>query len=131
LRCDIRNGLWQFTVLNRLSLEQRAAQLAAATRQVLAGFDHIDGVVLSCGSLQAQSQFIAETTRSESGEIGIRRVIYPLRVRELVVVPTNDRGKDDADLWLALYDAEPTWLADALDRARLASPEAIYGASRG
>lgn len=104
---------------------------AAATRQVLAGFDHIDGVVLICGNLQAQSQFIAETTRSESGEIGIRRVIYPLRVRELGIVPTNDQGKDDADLWLALYDAEPAWLAHTLDQAKLASPEAIYGASRG
>lgn len=131
LRCDVRNGLWQFTGLNKLSLKERAAQLAAATRQVMVEYAHIDGVVLSCGSLQAQSSFTDETTRGHSGEIGMRRVIFPLRVRELIVIPTNDQGREDSELWLALYDSEPAWLPCALEQAGLPSPEVIYGARSG
>jgi hypothetical protein len=116
LRRDIRNGLWQFTELRKLSLADRAMQLAAATRQILSAHPHIHGAVLSCGSLHAQGYFTDESTVGELGEIGLRRVIFPLRVRELIVVPASLESSEEAEDWYAIYDGEADWLTSGLER---------------
>jgi hypothetical protein len=126
LRCDIRTGLWQFTELRKLSLGDRATQLGKAVRQTLASYSHIDGVLLSCGSLQAQGRFEGETAMGASNELALRRPIFPLRVREAVIVPMTAAGMADIELWHAIYDNEPRWFAWALATAGLPTPEAIY-----
>lgn len=126
LRCDIRTGLWQFTELRKLSLADRATQLGMAVRQTLASYSHIDGVVLSCGSLQAQGRFEDETATGASNELALRRPIFPLRVREAVVIPLTTAGMANIGLWHAIYDNEPRWFAWALATAGLPTSEAIY-----
>ena len=123
LRFDVRQGIWQFTPWSQEDLVTKGEQLAAVVIETLSTYGHVDGVVMSSGSLLAQGQFDAEEHASAWGVVGLRRLIDPLRVREAFVIPLRDTATSQqaVEVWREFYGAEPTWLDWALNEFGLPS----------
>jgi len=122
LRLDAHDGIWQFTEWSTTPLTEKVRVLADAVQPVLAG---LEGAVISCGALLAQGTFADEQVTAGHGLIGIRRNLPFVRVRETLIIPTDNSGGSPAETWSHLYADEPAWLEWALDQAGLPSLEAI------
>jgi hypothetical protein len=44
-----------------------------------------------------------------------------------MIIPVTPLGRDQASIWLAMYDTEAEWLDWALSRAGLPSRDQIFG----
>jgi len=121
LRADVLDGLWQFTPWAQWPLPAKTQELAGATRAALGQVDWLDGVVLSSGLAVGQGQFTAESFRTDDGAMGLRRLVDPVRVREVIVIPIRPDGVDVASRWVELYGAEEGWLEWALNKVGLPS----------
>lgn len=124
LRVDMRDGLWQFSSWSMLPFAGRADNIAAATADAVAHLG-LDGVVVSSGACWAQGQFI-EQSRVTDGHLGIARKLDYFRARETVIVPLSERGFAQAPAWRRMYEAEPSWLEEALGRAGKALLSEIF-----
>jgi hypothetical protein len=126
LRVDVMDGLWQFSPWARSSLPAKVSALAAATRRELSAVEGLAGAVISSGACQAQGIFREESCRGAKGEVGLRRLIPPMRVRETVVVPLCADDQPSAEMWIELYDSEPDWLDWALSENDLGKRSDIF-----
>ncbi len=66
-----------------------------------------------------------ETYRDREGNVGLRLLIAPVRVRETIVVPLDEQAQHETDLWVRLYDREPGWIDWALSMAGLPSDSEV------
>ncbi len=92
--------------------------LADAIRRALSE-RKVDGVIVSSGACQVQGAFTDETFRGALGVSALRSCIAPLRVRETIVVPLSEVGRQQIAMWLDIYNAESTWLRGAIAAASL------------
>ena len=120
VRADLRDGVWQATPWVTRPLERRLPELEQALR---AAFDpapsYLGGFVLSSGAVLAQGQVHDQAAETESGAAALRYPLRPLRGREVVIVPINDR--DSSELFREMYARETVWLQTALEQAGLPS----------
>jgi hypothetical protein len=130
LRADVLDGLWQFTPWARWSLDAKVRELTGAVREAVGQTDPLDGVVLSSGLVWAQGEFAAESVRTGEGAIGVRHLVRPIRVRELIIIPTSPDGLDSSLRWAELYESEEGWLDVALNEVGLASAEKVLASSQ-
>jgi hypothetical protein len=121
LRIDILDGLWQFTPWAALPLAEKLEGVAAHVR---ASLGRLEGVILSSGALFAQGVFADDDVSLADGLVGLRRRLTPSRVRETLIIPSEPGAA--ADPWRQMYAEEPRWLAWALDRLALPTPDAIF-----
>lgn len=125
VRADLRDGLWQTTPWATWTLEARLPELEQALRASVAPAPpYLGGFVLSSGALLAQGEVSAETCRTDTGAIGMRYPLAPVRGREVIVVPFADAGS--AALFERAYLAEPGWLAGALAAASLPTTDHLF-----
>ena len=84
-------------------------------RHDLDGFE-VAGVVLSSGCGRPQGPVEEDTWHEVAGDaFALRRCLPVGRARETIVVPLDERYRDEAAWWFGLYDAaEPAWLDAAL-----------------
>jgi hypothetical protein len=126
LRVDLLEGLWQFTPWSQAPLATKLELITPQIEDALhrsGGF--VSGVLLSSGSAWAQGRFEDEGAYALHGRRALRRLIAPIRVREMLVIPRRDATDDSA--WLtSIYDREARWLPEALERAGLPSLHAIF-----
>lgn len=124
LRIDSLDGMWQFTPWARLPLSRKLEVLTHAVRTALVEYPQVAGVVMTSGAAFAQGEF-SEETCNYLGSVGCRRLIFPLRVRESIIISfTEDAGSIEP--WARLYDEEPSWLDWALARFRMPSTVEIF-----
>lgn len=126
LRLDMRDGLWQVSNWSALPFVARTDNIAAATAEAVAGLG-LDGLVISSGACQVQGEYIAQSRRAET-HLGLARKLDEFRARETVIVPLTERGFAEAPAWYQMYEAEPSWLDDALHRAGRPRLSAIVAA---
>jgi hypothetical protein len=119
--------MWQFTPWARAGLRAKIEELAGLTIRALRQVPGIDGAVLSNGAGLAQGEFHGESARTPNGCYGIRRLLPAARVRETMIIPVTSLGRDQASIWLGMYDAEEHWLDWALSRAGLPTRDQIFG----
>lgn len=91
----------------------------------------IDGAVLTSGAGPAQGVFYGESARTGQGCYGIRRILPAARVRETMIIPVTQLGRDQATTWLQMYDAEGSWLDWALGTAGLPTRDVRGGGLSG
>lgn len=127
LRADIRDGTWQFTPWARAGLRPKIEELARLTTLALRQVPGIDGAVLTSGAGFAQGAFRGESARTSQGCYGVRRPLPAARVRETMIIPVTPLGRDQATIWLQMYDAEESWLDWALNSAGLPALGQIFG----
>ena len=121
LRVDLRDGLWQFTPWSQARLPEKTDELAGAIVHVLQGIP-LHGVVATSGSCMAQGAYVGETYRGPRS-VGLRRLIGQFRVRETIIVPLCEEALAEGPLWYQMYDAEPTWRNELLERFSLPDVE--------
>ena len=127
LSLDAHDGLWQFTDWAQRPLAAKLRDVTRVARPLPGG---LRGLVISSGSAQRQGEFADEDVLGSDGGYALRRVIAPLRVRETLIIPADDRTGDTvAAVWRDLYAGEPTWLAWALDQLGLLSADDIFAIS--
>ena len=120
VRADLRDGVWQATPWVTRPLERRLPELEQALR---VAFDpvpsYLGGFVLSSGAVLAQGEVERQAAQTESSAAALRYPLRPLRGREVVIVPINDR--DSSKLFEEMYEREADWLQQALWQAGLPS----------
>lgn len=121
MRVDILDGTWQFTPWARAGLGAKISEMARQVRLLLSQVPDIFGAILSNGAGVAQGQFVGESARSVGDSYGLRRVLPAVRVRETMIVPISPAGREQARMWVDLYNSEGSWLDWALDRVGLPS----------
>jgi hypothetical protein len=123
LRLDVFDGLWQFTPWAGRTLAEKLEGLATPVR---ASLGRLEGVILSSGALLAQGEFDEEDVSLPDGLVGLRRLLTPSRVRETLIIPGRGEAGAAGERWRQMYAEEPQWLAWALDRLALPTPDAIF-----
>lgn len=121
LRVDLLDGTWQFTPWARAGLRAKIEEMAKSIPSALSQVPDIFGVILSNSAGVAQGQFVGESARTVGDNYGLRRVLPGTRVRETMIVPVNATGREQARMWVDLYNSEDSWLDWALERAGLPS----------
>jgi hypothetical protein len=119
IRVDCLDGLFQLTDWAKMAPRERLAAIAAAIRDNVQWPDNAEGVVLSTGpavSIGATEPGEEATVHTLDGAF-VRRLLAPHLVRETLVIPLRDQGKDRAEWWAHAYGHEPEWLEHDLERA--------------
>lgn len=128
LRVDVLDGLWQFTQWAEVDLASKLSAIADKVRGDLADIDSVAGVVLSSGAIRAAGTHSDELARDVTTQaVGLRRLLPFYRVRETMIVPIQPDVGDETQLWTSVYDSEPEWLGDSLDRLGLPDASSILG----
>jgi hypothetical protein len=100
-----------------MSLAEKAATLAEGARQAMQTTGNIHGIVLSsppASGMQGQD----ETHRLPEGGMALRRGLPGERARESFIIPSDHAADSEREMWVELYDDEPTWLDWALPTAK-------------
>jgi hypothetical protein len=127
LRADIRDGMWMFTPWAQAGLREKIETLADLVTSALRGIPGIDGAVLSSGAAFAQGEFYGESARTGNDCYGIRRLLPAARVRETMIIPVTQLGREQSIHWLEMYNNEGDWLDWALGSAGLPARDQIFG----
>jgi hypothetical protein len=124
IRIDLLDGLFTFTEWARAPMDERVAIMAESVRASLYEDDHIDGVIVSSGAgvnLDSPTDSVLNQSASAGHATIMRRLVAPGLLRESIIVPVGERGRDAAWLWTEAYASEAQWLAHDLADQRLAS----------
>lgn len=106
LRIDALDGFWQFTPLHEMSLHEKLSFVAKLLVEALPSTTGVAGVVLSSGLLQSQGSFQPETVNSANEGSALRLLIGSFGVREILIVPFDKTGANQAPIWHELYSNE-------------------------
>jgi hypothetical protein len=118
VRLEEFSGLWHFTQLQSMTLEEKLDVLVPALQRELAIFPDLAGVILAPAVLWAgnvpQEGFDSRIERS--GGFALRTPIPGHRVRESVIVTQAGQAHEDARIFADWYEQEATWLDWALEQ---------------
>lgn len=110
--CD-GGGLWQFTPWAQLSMSSKLEQLAPLVRDVLVGFPHVLGAVVTSGEHWPVSSHSTAEERTEDG-VAIRSSLSFGRVRETLVIHSNRAASlataQQLALWYLTESSFTNWL---------------------
>lgn len=118
MRLEEYAGLWLFTPLQRMTLEDRLNVLTIALQESLEDFPHLAGVILSPVMMWAgTASGEAVSARFErAGGITIRCPIPGHRVQEAIIVRRGGQPNTEAERFADWYQNAATWLDWALER---------------
>lgn len=112
LRVDLLDGTWQFSSWAQQSLAEKTRLMAETLSASLADTG-LRGIVISSGTATTLTRLTGQSTRSGHA-FGLVRDLGSFRGRETIVVPLVDDAAAEAQAWVQLYDAEPSWLDGVL-----------------
>lgn len=124
VRLEELAGIWHFTQLRTMSLEDKLRTLAPFLRRALVAFPDLAGVIVAPAVLwagEAPAEAVHEVVMSTDGGMAAIRAPLPgHQARETVIVSPAAKSDDaDMDMFDALvhwYTQEETWLDWALEQ---------------
>ena len=118
VRLEEYAGLWQFTPLQRMTLQEKLDALTLVLQQELTSFSNLAGVILSPAVLWGGNvpQEAQRMRFENSGGIGLSCPIPGHRVRESIIVTQTGAANMESKIFADLYTHESTWLDWALEQ---------------
>lgn len=117
VRIDEFAGLWEFTRLQGYSLEQTLIFYTDFLQTVFPSLPKLAGVILSPG-IFLDGNLPPSVPRHErvasQGSIALRCPVPAYHVREILIIPQEDRPASEAQVFADLYEQEDSWLDWAL-----------------
>ncbi len=112
VRLDEYAGLWHFTPLQSMTLEEKLDALGPALQKELDTFPNLAGIILSPAVLWAGDNPSNSKRESfkRSGSIAVRCPIPGHRVRETIIVSQAGLHEMDTDIFADWYAHEDSWL---------------------
>lgn len=115
IRLDLLDGTWQFTPWSTAPLSAKIAALEGTIAETFPEPPrHLGGIVVSNGAGYGASELRDESHTTTSGATALRRRLWPLRVRETLILPIGASARPSGELFRQAYSAEPGWLDNAL-----------------
>lgn len=118
VRLEEYAGLWQFTPLQRMTLQEKLDILTSVLQEELASFSNLAGVILSPAVLWGGNvpQEALRMRFEKSAGIGLSCPIPGHRVRESIIVTQTGAANVESNIFADLYMHESTWLDWALEQ---------------
>ena len=128
LRLEDDAGLWQFTSLHALPLQEKLASLAPWFREVLTTCHNLAGIILAPSVLWASApaeQVVFQFRDSALGVAALRTPLPGHRCRETIIVSRSRPFTPADEALVDWYANETTWLDWALAQLGYPSLEAL------
>ena len=118
VRLEELSGLWHFTPLQAMTLQEKLDVLLPALQKELASFPDLAGVIVSPVVLWAGGASPGELAAriEKEGGIAVRAPLPGYRVRESIIVTQMGQAQQEAGIFADWYEQEATWLDWALDQ---------------
>ncbi len=118
VRLEEISGLWHFTPLQGMTLQEKLGVLLPDLQKELASFPDLAGVILAPAILwagNAAPERLSARIEREGG-IALRSPLPGYRVRESIIVTRAGQAREDARIFADWYEQEATWLDWALEQ---------------
>jgi hypothetical protein len=118
VRLEEMSGLWHFTQLQSMTLEEKLKVLILDIQRELTSFPDLAGVIVAPAILWADDA-VPERLRTRierEGGIAVRSSLPGYRVRESVIVTRTRQAEPEARIFADWYEQEATWLDWALEQ---------------
>lgn len=118
VRLEEHGGLWQFTSLQRMTLQERLDVLVSILQDDLASFPNLAGVIVAPAILWAGKTAPEKLSAriEKKGGIALRSSLPGHRVRESIIVLQAGQPQEEATVFADWYEQEITWLDWALEQ---------------
>ena len=118
VRLEEFSGLWHFTPLQGMTLQEKLDVLLPALQKELASFPDLAGVIVAPAILWSGNTAPEELSAriERKGGIAVRSPLPGYRVREGVIVTQAGQAQQEARIFADWYEQEATWLDWALEQ---------------